>query len=111
MELREAPLGQGIEGQVLETVRTLIERHGGVAGIVKHMEQVGFGSAVRSWVSQRANLPVDADEVAHAFGSASILEFATKIGLAPQDLAQRLARALPATINQLTPAGVVKAIS
>jgi hypothetical protein len=37
MEMSDVAPSQGVVGQMLAVVRTLIERHGGVAGIVKHL--------------------------------------------------------------------------
>jgi len=92
---------------MVSVVSALLEKHGGVEGIVNQMESQGLGKTVNSWVSNRTNLPICADQVVQAFGVDTICTLAAKIGLVPQDLAQRLAHALPATINKLTPTGVV----
>ncbi|MGB6309052.1 MAG: YidB family protein [Steroidobacteraceae bacterium] len=85
----------------------LDEKHGGVQGIVTQMQQQGLGATVHSWVGTGANLPITADQVHTAFGADTMQAMAEKFGLHPQDLAQKLAQALPQAINNLTPGGVV----
>ena len=97
-----------VNGQVASAVNALVEKHRGVEGIVNRLERQGLVKTVRSWVSSRANLSICADQVVQVFGAGTIRSLAATIGVAPQDLAQRLARALPATINQLTCTGVAQ---
>jgi uncharacterized protein YidB (DUF937 family) len=98
----------GVVGAEMATVVTgLIEKHGGVQGIVSQLEQQGLSNTVQSWVGSGANQPISAQQVHQAFGPDTIAQLAAKIGLSPQDLAQKLAQALPEAIDKLTPAGVV----
>jgi len=108
MGLLDGMLGGLVGGEMATVVSGLIEKHGGVQGIVTQMEQQGLGATVKSWVGTGANLPISADQVHAAFGSDTITALASKIGVHPQDLAQKLAQALPQAINQLTPAGAVQ---
>lgn len=85
----------------------MIERHGGVQGLVSQFEQHGLGGVVQSWVGTGANQPITADQIHQALGSNTVTEMAAKFGLNPQDLAQKLAQTLPQAVNKLTPAGVV----
>jgi uncharacterized protein YidB (DUF937 family) len=101
-------LGGAIGGEMATVVSGLIEKHGGVQGIVTQMEQQGFGATVQSWVGSGANLPVSADQIHAAFGSDVVKELAAKFGLNPDDLATKLAQALPQAVNKLTPNGVVE---
>jgi uncharacterized protein YidB (DUF937 family) len=98
----------GVVGAEMATVVTgLIEKHGGVQGIVSQLEQQGLSNTVQSWVGSGANQPISAQQVHQAFGPDTIAQLAAKIGLSPQDLAQKLAQTLPEAIDKLTPAGVV----
>ena len=72
------------------------------------MEHQGLGSTVKSWVGTGANLPISADQVHAAFGSDVIAGLAAKFGLHANDLADKLAHALPQAVNKLTPNGVVQ---
>jgi uncharacterized protein YidB (DUF937 family) len=88
-------------------VNGLIEKHGGVQGIIAQMEQQGLGNTVRSWVGNGPNLPISADQVHQALGSDTVKAMAAKIGLTPEDLTAKLSQILPGVIDKLTPGGVV----
>jgi uncharacterized protein YidB (DUF937 family) len=108
MGLFDGVLGGIIGGEMATVVNGLIQKHGGVQGIVAQMEQQGLGGTVKSWVGTGANLPISADQIHAAFGSSTIAALAAQIGVNPQDLAAKLAQALPQAINHLTPTGVVQ---
>jgi uncharacterized protein YidB (DUF937 family) len=108
MGLFDGILGGVVGGEMATVVSGLIEKHGGVQGIVAQLESQGLGNTVKSWVSTGPNQPITADQVHTAFGSDVISGLAAKFGLNPQDLAQKLAQALPAAINHLTPTGSVQ---
>ncbi len=108
MGLFDGVLGGLVGGEMASMVSGLIEKHGGVQGIVTQMESQGFGATVQSWVGSGSNLPISADQVHAAFGTDAIAGLAAKFGLNPQDLAQKLAEALPHAVNKLTPNGVVE---
>jgi len=108
MGLFDGILGGVVGAEMATVVNGLIEKHGGVQGIVAQMESQGLGNTVKSWVGTSANQPISASQVHTAFGSDLIAELAAKAGLDPQELAQRLAQALPQAINHLTPTGSVQ---
>ena len=108
MGLLDGMLGGMLGGEMAAVVSGLIQSHGGVQGIVAHMEQNGLGGAVKSWVGNGANLPISPNQVHAAFGPDLIKELAAKVGVHPQDLAEKLAQALPQAINKLTPTGSVQ---
>jgi uncharacterized protein YidB (DUF937 family) len=101
-------LGGLVGGEMASVVNGLIEKHGGVQGIVAQMEQQGLGATVKSWVGEGANAPMTADQVHQAFGADTIATLAAKFGLNPQDVAAKLSQILPQAIDKLTPGGVVK---
>jgi uncharacterized protein YidB (DUF937 family) len=107
MGLLDGLLGGLVGGEMATVVGGLIERHGGVQGIVTQLESQGLGPTVKSWVGTGANLPITADQIHAAFGSEAIAGLAAKFGLNPQELAQKLAQALPQVVDKLTPNGVV----
>lgn len=107
MGLLDGLLGGVVGGEMASVVNGLIEKHGGVQGIVKQFEQQGLGETVKSWVGTGANLPISADQVHQALGSGALQELAAKVGLNPQDLAQKLSQILPQAIDKLTPGGAV----
>jgi uncharacterized protein YidB (DUF937 family) len=106
MGLFDGILGGVIGAEMSQVVSGMIEKHGGVQGIVAQMEQQGLGATVKSWVGTGPNAPISPDQINQAFGPA-INALAAKLGIQPGDLAQKLAQALPQAINHLTPNGVV----
>jgi uncharacterized protein YidB (DUF937 family) len=106
MGLLDGLLGGAVGAEMVTVVNHLIEKHGGIQGIVAQLEQQGLGGTVRSWVGTGANQPITADQVHQAFGSDTVKELAAKIGMTPQDLASKLSQILPQAIDKLTPGGV-----
>ena len=108
MGLFDGILGGVVGAEMATVVSGLIEKHGGVQGIVAQMEQQGFGATVKSWVGTGANVPITADQIHTAFGSDVVKNLAAKIGVNPDELAEKLAQVLPQAVNKLTPNGVVQ---
>jgi uncharacterized protein YidB (DUF937 family) len=100
-------LGGVVGAEMATVVGGLIEKHGGVQGIITQLEQQGLGGTARSWIGAGANQPITADQIHQAFGSDVVKELAAKVGLSPDVLAAKLSQVLPAAIDKLTPAGAV----
>jgi len=107
MGLFDGVLGGLVGAEMATVVNSLIEKHGGVQGIVTQLEQQGLGGTVRSWVGSGANEPITADQIHQAFGSETVKQLAARIGISPEDLAAKLSAVLPQAIDKLTPGGVV----
>lgn len=107
MSMFDGVLGGLVGGEMASVVNGLIERHGGLQGIISHLQSQGLGDAVRSWVSAGANQPISAAQITQAFGSETIRNLAAKAGMDPQVLAEKLAQLLPKSIDGLTPGGSV----
>jgi uncharacterized protein YidB (DUF937 family) len=98
----------GIVGSAMTGVIShVLERNGGVQGIVNQFEQKGLGPTVRSWVGTGANQPVTGDQIHQVLGSSAVQELAQKAGLSVPDLTAKLAQLLPQAIDKLTPAGTI----
>jgi len=106
MGMFDGLLGGVVGAEMATVVNGLIEKHGGVQGIVAQLEQQGLGNTVRSWVGTGANQPITADQVHQAFGSDTVKQLAAKVGMTPEDLAAKLSAILPQAIDKLTPGGV-----
>lgn len=107
MGLFDGLVGGAVGAEMATVVNSLIEKHGGVQGIVAQLEQQGLGSTVRSWVGSGANQPITPDQVHHAFGADTLKELAAKVGLSPQDLAAKLSAILPQAVDKMTPGGTI----
>jgi uncharacterized protein YidB (DUF937 family) len=105
MSLFDGLLGGAVGAEMATVVNSLIEKHGGVQGIVAQLEQQGLGDTVRSWVGGGANQPITPDQIHQAFGSDTVKELAAKVGLSPQELAAKLSAILPQAVDKLTPGG------
>lgn len=107
MGFLDGVLGGIVGAEMATVVSGLIEKHGGVQGIVTQLQQQGLGPTVQSWVGNGSNQPISPQDVHQAFGTDTIQQLAAKTGLSPQDLLQKLSQALPQAIDKLTPTGVV----
>ena len=107
MSLLDGLLGGVVGGEMATMVNSFIQQHGGVQGIVAQLEKQGFGPTVQSWVGIGANQPISPDQVHQAFGGGTLAQLAAKVGMNPQELAQKLSQVLPTAIDKLTPEGKV----
>lgn len=106
MGLFDGILGGVVGAEMAGVVNGLIEKHGGVQGIIAQLEQQGLGSTVRSWVGTGANQAITPDQIHQAFGSDAVKQIAARLNMTPEDLAAKLSQVLPQAIDKLTPGGV-----
>lgn len=105
---------QGEGGSSLLSVAgSLIEKAGGLQGLLGMLQQHGLGDAVQSWVGTGANQPVTGNQLGQALqngglGSA-LAEAAGKLGVDQNDLLGQLSHVLPGAVDHLTPNGEVPA--
>src|ERR1700692_2126336 len=107
MGLFDGLLGGVVGAEMATVVNSLIEKHGGIQGIVAQLEQQGLGGAGRSWVGTGANQAITADQGHQAFVAATVNQLAARVGMTPEDWAAKLSTILPQAIDKLTPGGVV----
>ena len=107
MGMFDGLLGGVVGAEMATVVNGLIEKHGGIQGIVAQLEQQGLGGTVRSWVGTGANQAITPDQIHQVFGSDVVKELAAKVGLSPDVLAAKLSQVLPTAIDKLTPTGAV----
>jgi uncharacterized protein YidB (DUF937 family) len=107
MGLFDGVLGGVIGAEMATVVNGLIERHGGLQGVVSELQSKGLGGAVQSWIGPGANQPVSADQLHQALGPDTVAQLAAKIGMSPQELAAKLSEVLPQAIDRVTPNGML----
>jgi len=107
MGMLDGVLGGIVGAGMVSVVNSIIEKHGGLQGVVSEFERNGLGATVKSWVGTGPNQPISADEVHKALGPDLLQQLSDKSGLSVQDLAQRLARVLPEAVDKLTPDGAI----
>ena len=105
MSLLDGILGGAIGAAMTTAINSLIEKHGGVKGLVNELEEKGLGPAVKSWVGVGENEPISTDQVHKALGADTLKELAAKAGISTDDLAAKLAEFLPKAVDKLTPQG------
>ena len=107
MGMFDGILGGVVGAEMATVVNGLIEKHGGIQGIVDQFQKQGLGATVKSWVGNGPNQPISPDQVHQALGADAVSALATRTGIPVQDLLARLAAALPTAIDKLTPNGTV----
>jgi len=100
--------GGGDRDKLMGTVSNLIERAGGVQGLVGRFHGAGMGQKADSWVGTGDNEQVSPDEVRQALGDDQVREVARETGASEEQAASGLARFLPGIIDHLTPNGSVE---
>lgn len=107
MGLFDGVLG-GIVGAGMATVvNGILEKHGGVQGVVNEFERNGFGQTVRSWVGTGPNDPISAADIQRVIGPDLLQQLSEKSGVSQQDLAAHLSQILPKAVDHLTPNGEI----
>jgi uncharacterized protein YidB (DUF937 family) len=107
MGLLDGIIGGIVGAEVNSLVTGVIERHGGVQGLVAQFENSGLGHVAQSWVGNGANLPVTAEQLHQVLGSDAVTQMSQKFGINSQELLQRLAAALPQAVDKMTPNGAL----
>ena len=107
MGLLDGLIGGMVGAEMVTVVNGLIEKHGGVQGVVNQLRTNGLGPTVNSWIADGSNAPISTGEVHKAFGEQTINELAAKSGLTPQELTAKLAQVLAARRRRADAGGEV----
>jgi uncharacterized protein YidB (DUF937 family) len=107
MGLLDGVLGGIVGAGMVSIVNGILEKHGGVQGVVNEFERNGLGPTVRSWVGTGPNQPISADDLQRVLGPELLQRLAQKSGMSAQDLAERLSQVLPQAVDKLTPNGAI----
>jgi uncharacterized protein YidB (DUF937 family) len=83
----------------------LIQRNGGVGGLMDRFRQAGHGQQVASWLSTGDNEPVDPQAVGEVIGMGELSQLSQRLGVSSDQVASGLAQILPQVVNQLSPSG------
>ena len=107
MGMFDGLLGGIVGAGMVTVVNGIIEKHGGLQGVVSEFERNGLGATVRSWVGTGPNQAISPDEVHRVLGPDLLQQLAQKSGLSVQELTQRLSQVLPQAVDKLTPDGTI----
>jgi uncharacterized protein YidB (DUF937 family) len=92
---------------MVTVVNGIIEKHGGLQGVVSEFERIGLGATVKSWVGTGPNQPISPADVHRALGPELRQQLSAKSGLSVQDLTEKLSQVLPQAVDRLTPNGAI----
>ncbi|MFO1315733.1 MAG: YidB family protein [Burkholderiales bacterium] len=92
-------------GPLLQMVLTMLQQNGGVEGLLRKMQQAGYGDQAQSWIGTGQNQPIPTDALAKIFGQGQLGEIAQQLGMSHEDAAGGLAQALPDVVDRMTPQG------
>ena len=107
MGMLDGLLGGIVGAGMVSVVNSIMEKHGGLQGVVSEFERNGLGATVKSWVGTGPNQPISPEEVHKALGPDLLKQLSEKSGLSVQDLAQKLSQILPQAVDKLTPDGAI----
>jgi uncharacterized protein YidB (DUF937 family) len=94
-------------GLVGAGINEMIQRNGGVQGLVSQFEKKGLGGIAHSWVGTGSNQPVSADQLVHVLGSDNVAQFAAKLNVSSEELLNKLSELLPEHVDKMTSGGVI----
>jgi len=107
MGIFDGVLGGIVGAGMVSVVSDILEKHGGLQGVVSEFETNGLGATVQSWVGTGPNQTISQDEVHKVLGPELLRQLSEKSGLSVQDLTQKLSHVLPQTVDRLTPDGTI----
>jgi uncharacterized protein YidB (DUF937 family) len=110
-----APPGEtmrgGAGGALVAILLQLLQRNGGLGGLLSQFQRAGYGRQADSWVSTGRNQPIDADVLSQVLGSGQLDDIAQQLGVPRREAADQVASALPEVVDRMTPQGSVPADS
>ena len=106
MGMLDGLLGGIVGAGMVSVVNGIVEKHGGLQGIISEFEKNGLGATVQSWVgtgptnrSRRRSSP--------ALGPDLLQQLSAKSGLSVRESTERLSQVLPQAVDKMTPNGTV----
>jgi uncharacterized protein YidB (DUF937 family) len=78
---------------------------GGLANVIKELQDNGHGHVAQSWIGDGPNQEIAPKDLANALGSDTLQTLSKQTGLSVDDLLAGLSQHLPDLVDQLTPKG------
>ncbi len=85
----------------------MIDKAGGIEGLIEKFHQSGLGDVVSSWISTGQNQAIKPDELSKAFGAENIQILAKESQVSEGQGEGILSVLLPILIDQMTPNGQI----
>jgi uncharacterized protein YidB (DUF937 family) len=83
----------------------LLQKFGGLDGLMAKFQEKGFGSLIASWVGTGENQPVSAGQIMDILGKKNVQDVAAEAGTTAEAAAGGIADVLPGLVDKLTPDG------
>ena len=99
--------GAAAGGGLIAILLNLLQRNGGLGGLLSQFQQAGYGRQADSWVSPGNNLPINGDILSQVLGAGQLDGVAEQLGIPRREAADQLASALPDVVDRMTPGGAV----
>ena len=80
-----------VGGAMVTAVNGIIEKHGGLQGVISEFELQRTRLTISSWVGTGPNQPISTGDLQRALGPDPLQQLAAKSGMSVQDLAAKLA--------------------
>jgi uncharacterized protein YidB (DUF937 family) len=93
------------QADLLSLVQPVLERFGGVQGLLNQLQSGGLGEAVQTWLSQGNNQAITGSQLQAALGEDTVANLAQQTGVPTSGLSDQLAQLLPQVVDQLSPGG------
>src|SRR4051812_22796638 len=107
MGMFDGLLGGMVGGAMVTAVNGIIEKHGGLQGVVSEFERNELGPTISSWVGTGPNQPISPGDLHRTLGPELLQQLSEKSGMSVEDLTAKLAQVLPQAVDRLTPNGTI----
>ena len=81
---------------------------GNLSGLAQKFKDSGLDEQVSSWISKGENMPIAGEQIKKVLGDETVAGIAAKLGIAPDEAADKLAEELPKAIDEQTPNGTLE---
>jgi uncharacterized protein YidB (DUF937 family) len=88
-------LGGIVGGAMATAMNQILDKHGGLQGVVNQFERNGLGATVQSWVGTGANQPISSDAVQRVLGDDLLQQLAARSGMSLPELTGNWRRCCP----------------
>ena len=107
MGMMDGLLGGIVGAGVVSAVNSILEKHGGLPGVVNEFERNGLGATISSWVGTGPNQPISSGDLRRTLGPDLLQQLAAKTGISIEELTEKLAQVLPQAVDKMTPDGKI----
>lgn len=103
------PVAPAPQGAAPAPIPTVAQADGGLLGglgsLIEKFQKGGQGEVINSWIGSGPNKPIEPGQLGQTLGAPTLRDIAARAGMSEQELLAKLAQALPAVVDKLTPQG------